>query len=310
MAMLQHNQFVRDDVMPSWWANAIQRFLSVGDANVKLVRATSTTVGVTAGPGQDAAIITIEGKWRWNEAAITRAVAGVAGTYSVWAVTAANTIGAAPLPGTDNTNYSWDVRVTAGPAPALQAGVIDHVRKIGDVIWDGVAITSVQPLIGAVGGASGDLTGDYPSPTVGPFPASRVLSWGGDTNLYRTSANKLKSDDEFEAADLASGANVYVDRAGGGGRLYLGPGLDTSIYRAGAQSLRTPGSLRIDSALQVDGNVGYFGATPGAKRTGYGAGAPVGAYAALGATSSLDDVIAAMTKFIADLRDGYGLIGS
>lgn len=72
--------------------------------------------------------------------------------------------------------------------------------------------------------------------------ADGFLTWGPggssavDTNLYRSAADTLKTDDNFSV---------------GGGTIYIGS--DTSIYRTGADSLQTDDALRVNSTLRVDG---------------------------------------------------------
>jgi hypothetical protein len=129
----------------------------------------------------------------------------------------------------------------------------------------------------------------------GAGPAQRVAVSGSfdglvfgaaeDTNLYRSEANRLRTDDSFEVAgqsiylSLPSGTSVieqtvaagalvirtaadaYIRfdpggpaekfRMGSDGRLYFGAGLDTNIYRAGADLLKTDDALQVAGLLAV-----------------------------------------------------------
>jgi microcystin-dependent protein len=72
--------------------------------------------------------------------------------------------------------------------------------------------------------------------------ADGKMQWGAgsasapDTNLYRTAADSLKTDDNFTA---------------GGGTVFIGA--DCSIYRSGADALQTDDAFRVNSTLRADG---------------------------------------------------------
>lgn len=149
--MQEHYPFVRDDILPSFWANAIQRLLSNYVApNFRLTQQDATHVQVVAGANEDAAVIVIDGNWRWNEATVSRAhPGGAAATFDVFVTAKANAIVNAPAPFTDNTDYSFALAiVAAGATPPIVAGTVDLFRKIGELTWDGAAITSVTQLVG------------------------------------------------------------------------------------------------------------------------------------------------------------------
>jgi hypothetical protein len=70
--------------------------------------------------------------------------------------------------------------------------------------------------------------------------ADGTMVWGTpgtyDTNLYRSAANTLKTDDAFIAA-----LSIVVDAGGATGaeKLYFGSALDTNLYRSAANTLKT-----------------------------------------------------------------------
>jgi hypothetical protein len=159
----RHHTFVRDEVLPSWWANAIQSVLSTLAENFRLVLVdgSTTQIVVPAGPGDDLAALSIDGRWRFVEANVTRAhPGGAAGVYDVFATTAENNIVNAPLPNTDLTDYTFDLAIVAhGAQPVAVPGDVDLWRLIGDLDWDGVKITRLTQRVGApdIGhGVSGD----------------------------------------------------------------------------------------------------------------------------------------------------------
>jgi hypothetical protein len=149
MTITEMNAFAREDVFPSWWANSVQRYLSVGGLSFSLTKQDGTHVHVVAGPSDEAAAIAIDGKWRWSEATVSRAhPGGTAGTYDVFAVAIGNHIVSSPDPGTDETNYAFELRILkAGETPPIEAGVVDIYRKIGSVEWSGAEITRVDQTV-------------------------------------------------------------------------------------------------------------------------------------------------------------------
>jgi hypothetical protein len=105
--------------------------------------------------------------------------------------------------------------------------------------------------------------------------ANGKLEWGSgsalDANLYRASAYTLKTDGAFiAAADVSAGSNI-VARLGGATEvqfgyvgsgtpgIYLGNLLDTVLYRAGANLLKTGGDFH--AALDIAAAVGAAGQT-------------------------------------------------
>ena len=93
----------------------------------------------------------------------------------------------------------------------------------------------------------GDVTSDTNDRIV--IRADGRITWGsgassGDTTLYRSSADKLKTDDDF---------------AVGGGNIEIGA--DCEIYRESANALRTPDSFRIEGGGRFDAEVDFYGAT-------------------------------------------------
>lgn len=151
----RHHPFVRDEVFPSYFANALQAFLSSAAFGLRLRRVNATTVEVVAGPSEDIAAVAIDGNMRHREATVQRAhPGGGAGTYPVFLVAKEDDIRSVPAPFSDFTDYSFDLRIEP-PAgtPAIVPGTVDVFRKLGEIVWDGAAITAIRQTLDAVEGA-------------------------------------------------------------------------------------------------------------------------------------------------------------
>lgn len=143
------NPFARDDVFPSWFVNSVQRLLSLAAFNFAVTKQDATHIHVEAGADPLAAAVSIQGRWRWNEATVSRAhPGGAAGTYDIFAVSKANKIDTSPAPGTDDTDYSFELRIVeATHTPPIEAGVVDIFRKVGSLQWSGTEITRVDQTV-------------------------------------------------------------------------------------------------------------------------------------------------------------------
>jgi len=107
--------------------------------------------------------------------------------------------------------------------------------------------------------------------------AGNKLYLGGslDTNLYRSAADTLKTDDDLVVGNLASPSRMRADgqiEAGtsvwakqDSSRFYLGAAFDVSLYRSGAGILGTPGQLvvgqQITSTLSAAGASAIYAAS-------------------------------------------------
>jgi microcystin-dependent protein len=144
--------FARSEILPSWWANALDGFLQplVSNFVLRRVAGSPTSVEVPAAAGEGRAALAIDNLWRFRDTTVQRAhPGGAAGTYIVWATTGPNVIVNTPAPNTDTTNYSFDLAITAsGATPAVVAGVTEFWRQVGTVEWDGTSIVSVAPSVG------------------------------------------------------------------------------------------------------------------------------------------------------------------
>jgi hypothetical protein len=145
MALTEENTFSRNDVFPSWFANAIQRFLSTSAPSFQLTKQDATHIQVTAAAADGAAVIAIAGNWRWIEATINRShPGGAAGTWDIFVVAANNVIEPG---GTDATNRAFALRIIeSGKTPTPEAGA-EIFRKVGSLQWSGTEITRVDQTV-------------------------------------------------------------------------------------------------------------------------------------------------------------------
>lgn len=319
--------FGRESVFPSWFANAIQQFISPAAFSFRVRKASATTIEVPAGPSEAAVSISVDGRWRWAEATVSRAhPGGTAGTYRIWATAAENSI----VGTIDSTNYAFALAITGAAAePAPVAGSVDIWRLVGTLEWDGAAITAVHNITDA------DLSGDDPL-TVTSLRATRNdaralnltgaaagITFGGDVNLYRAGVDRLQTDDTFISQRGASWDAALAVRVSGegfwrflvwaNGMIAWGDGInarDTNLYRSAADVLKTDDSFEVGGSFRHFGaSIGFFGSAPAARGAGYGANAGVGARAALTSTSTLNEVISTLSHLVADLR-AIGLVGA
>jgi hypothetical protein len=163
----KNHSFARTAVFPSYFANRFQEFLAAAHTGLALTKEDATHVRIVPDPATGLAACAIQGRWRWVESTINRIVSGGAGTVTVWACAADESVDNTPDPYTDHTDYSFSIRITTGANPTGFA----IFEKIGEVDWDGAAITAVRqtygrvnperldavPLSGLAGGAAGKI---------------------------------------------------------------------------------------------------------------------------------------------------------
>lgn len=146
--MAKHRQIVYGARLPQSWLDAIQEFVGTYvSPNFKITQANATTIQVVAGADDDLVAIGIDAKWRYNVATTNRVVSGVAGDYDIFVVANPNSF-TGGTPETDNTDYSFALRVLpAGNVPS-GTGAETHYRKVGELDWNGSIITAVTQLAG------------------------------------------------------------------------------------------------------------------------------------------------------------------
>lgn len=181
--MDQQEPFDRLEAYPSWFANRVQDRVAPL-TNVGLALATPTTIECPAGPTQDAQVLNIGADWRFIEETIQRAhPGGAAGTYLIFATASAQDVDNDPLPFTDHTDYAFDLAIVAdGATPAIVPGTVDVFRQVGELEWDGDAITELRQTINVPGAALADEVFD----AGGDVVAARQPSGGFELSLEAT----------------------------------------------------------------------------------------------------------------------------
>lgn len=147
--MSKHRQIFYQQPIPQDFLDALQEFIGTLSTNFSISQASGTSIQVVAGAGSAQVSLGISGLWRYISATATAAhPGGAAGTYDVYAVASANSFTAGGSSGeTDNTDYSFGLQIlTSGATPTgnYSGRAITAYRKVGQVIWDGSQITSVQ----------------------------------------------------------------------------------------------------------------------------------------------------------------------
>jgi len=146
---------------------------------------------------------------------------------------------------------------SAFDSPANGAIHTDSDLKVGGQIYGSQYVrafagaASVGVILGYMGG-----------------PASAIQFGpdnGWDTNLYRASANQLKTDGQFSSGqDIVARQGDPANQAvlgyvNGHGGILLGSAADTNLYRAAAGTLQTDGALTVAQGLLIGNaaNPGY-----------------------------------------------------
>lgn len=148
--MIRHEQFVRDEILPSWFVNRLQDRIATL-SRFRLTRSDATTVKVAAAANDAGAALNVQGLWRFVEADVTRAhPGGAAGTYLIFATAKAQAVDNVPDPNTDHSDYAFALSIVPNATtPPIVAGVVDVFRRVGRLEWDGAAITRIWQEVGA-----------------------------------------------------------------------------------------------------------------------------------------------------------------
>lgn len=231
--MTQNIALNSGDVAIEPFFDATQEMLGAAAPNFRVYIQSTTTLRLAAGSGNDQQCVAVNGRYRFRTSN-TDAVhpGGSAGTHSVY-VTASNNSFTGASPTTDNTNYAFGLEIKTSGTPTG----VDQFRKIGEVDWDGSAITAFRQQVGSrhdgdpaflraplasvsplqVAGAASQSAPlarfvSSTGTTLASVTAAGGASFGdtvtmpasgltiSDTNLYRSAANVLKTDDAFFAA--------------------------------------------------------------------------------------------------------------
>lgn len=141
--MTEHRSLTYGNPIPQDWLDAIQQFISTylsPNAIVTVLNTNTVQVAATTDNGQIG--IAINGRWRFNTAAVNAThPGGSAGTYNLWATASDNSFTIGP-PEVDSTVYTFAIQILpVGNSPATAL-----FRQIGSVMWNGTAITDANLL--------------------------------------------------------------------------------------------------------------------------------------------------------------------
>lgn len=262
--MAKHRDLDYGDRLPASLLDALQEFVSTLAPNLRLqtVAGVANAVEVPAGLNSDQVGIGIDGLWRYNVATVNTVVSGAAGTYNVYATCGANAFAtnpSPPPPELDNTDYGFDLQALVQPNTPSLTGGVTNFRKIGELVWDGSRILSLQQTINvettAQGFQPGDLkTSAVASPQPGWLPcdgaavsrttyAALYAALGGATSPWGQGDNSTT----FNVPDLR-------------GRALLGAGQGAGLS---ARALAASGGAETHTLTWDQSGVNGYGQTAG-----------------------------------------------
>lgn len=306
--MTKHLDLNHGEVLIEPYLDALGEFLGAAAPSFSMTLSNATTVSVAAGTGDDQVGVAIKGKWRYRSTSTTAAhPGGAAGTYDVFVTGSDN---AFVLGGTtvDNTVYNFGVEIKASGATPSTA----IYRKIGEVDWDGAAITAIRTLAGSRRDDAA-IQPTAPIAAVTPLRVRGAASQSAALGIFQNSAGAAL------VSVSAAGALVF--------------GADTNLYRSAADTLKTDDALQVGSTLTVlaghvtlnpsggwlrlaaaNGAVGFYGANPVAQQTGWSTftksdGNAAGTRRTLAATYTPDQLLEVVATLVQDLKT-LGLIAA
>lgn len=273
--MGKHRDLDTGNALPASWTDGIQEFIST-ITQAQVVRVDNTTLKVPAGAGAGLKALGFGGPWRYNVADATAAhPGGGAGVYDVLAVASANSFENPPNPGQTDVD---DTDYTFG----LKITVHD-VAATGS--YNGNPITLQRKLA--------------------------EIDWDGAAIAKIRPVDGVRE----SAGDFTVGGQLIIPTPGAVAGIVLG--LDTNIYRDNPNVLRTDDSLDIGGDLRhrtAAANLGFFGATPAPRNTGWGAALATnfpGAVSRKSLTSSYtEDNLRDLVATLIDVLRSYGLLGA
>lgn len=127
--------------------------------------------------------------------------------------------------------------------------------------------------------------------------AGSFLTWASDTNLYRSAASLLKTDDEFEVGNAGGKDTLRLTSTGADTGITIGG--DTNLYRPAADTLKTDDELEIG----VGGGKDTLRLTSTAADTGITLGGDVTIYRSGADVLATDDQVRAPTLRLTDATD-------
>jgi microcystin-dependent protein len=288
-----HRNFDDRDKLFASWTDAIQEFISTLVVNLKLTQLSTRSIRAAASADEGQVSIGFAGPWRYRTSNYDLTISGSAGTQDIYAVavTANDFAGAGNDP--DETDYNWELRaVASGTRPTSVA----HFRKVGEVDWNGSAITDIRQTINNVNGPMVEnlslgvpkLTAEaqqylVPTGAILPFfgavaPAGFLMCDFSEhvratyTRLFGvigTTGGPGNGSTTFNTPDLRGRAIVGVD--GAAGRLSANDTLGAS----GGRETHTLSTAELPSHTHADGSLATSNVRTGITITGAGTGISV-----------------------------------
>ena len=235
-------------------------FLGAAAPSFSMTLSNSTTVQVVAGTGDDQVGVAIDGRWRYRSTSTTAAhPGGAAGTYDVFVCGSDNSF-ALGTPTVDNTTYAFTVEIKAqGNTPSTAI----H-RKIGEVDWDGAAITALR-VLGGTRRDDAPIVPTAPLATITPLRVRAAASQSAALAIFQNSAGSalatISAGGALTISGQAQATNAVLTNSGKTALALTSTGADTgltlggdvTLYRSAADVLKTDDALTVAGILTASG---------------------------------------------------------
>jgi hypothetical protein len=237
--------------------DATQELLSGSAPQFRLDLANTTTVKVVAAANaNDQASVAVGGLYRFRTTEPTALASGTAGVRDIY-VTASNNNFTGPPEDLDfPTDYTFGLQVRTTGSPPVG---VDQYRKVGELDWDGSAITNLRQLVGTRVDTA-PIRPTAPATTVAPIRARGIAAQTAPLLVLENSAGTSMFSVSVAGAVSAASSAISGNETVGGtlgvtGTTTLGT-LNAGTTGLGATTtttLHATGATDLDSTLNVDG---------------------------------------------------------
>ena len=287
------------------WLDDIQELMSRHIDGVSLERVSGTQI--RAAIDQQGSIVTdtVAGanKWRSVTSAPVVTVSGSAGSRFIYAVGGADSNSLDPSTNANKT-FSLEASTTSTPA-----GI--NTRLLGTCSWSGSSVSNIKFVAGQQPPA--DL---YNAFTIRPIDSGGVpVSIRGVASQTANLLSAGSSSAEADRLGLSAAGQLSLPVTGSTGGVVIGS--DANLYRSASSTLRTDGSLVVNTNLTVNGSasvggagasIGFYGVSPTPRSSAYSVSNVVTDRTFNANGTSIDELADVLGTLITDLK-ATGIIG-